>query len=329
MKKLLVSLMLIVIMTACAPGTPTEPPSIIINDPPPTRPTKPAPAPTDLPADLTPAQKAAVLALSESVGLPVEQIAVISSEAVTWPDGCLGVQSDVLCTQALVEGFKIVLEAEGRPYEFHTNQDGSLIVLARADAPPLISAEDIVVKQLANNLGLKEEEITIISSSSIEFSDACLGVSMPDVMCAQVVTSGRIIVLEANGVQYEYHTNVGGNYFIPATLALTWSREGGIAGFCDKLTVFLSGEIYGSKCNIGDGRMETFASLLSVTERNQFSSWVEEYGQVDLDASDPQGVADGMTVLLTFHGIGDSQPSEEEEAEIFLWAQDVYQKLYG
>lgn len=330
MKKLLVSLILMIaVLTACAPATPTEPPSIFFNDPPPTRPTKPVPTPTHTPVGLTPAQKAAALALSESLGLPVDQIAVISTEAVTWPDGCLGVQRiGAMCTQALVEGFKIILEAKGGQYEFHTNQDGSLIVLAESDSPPSISAEDTVVKQLANNLGLNEKDITVVSSSDVEFGDACLGVSMPEVMCAQVVTPGQIIALKANGLQYEYHVGTYGERVQPATIALTWKREGGIAGFCDNLTVFLSGEVYGSNCNLQEGRMKTFASLLSASEQKQFAAWIAKYGQVNLDASDPKGVADGMTRLIVLFGNGSNQPSKADEEAIFLWAQDLFQKLY-
>jgi len=335
MKKTLISLILMILMvTACAPQSTSTSQPQTPNDtsyPNPSYPNDsyPNPSSTDSPANWTPAQRAVIAILSESVGLPIDQITLVSTEAVTWPDGCLGVQSlGVVCTQALVEGFKIILEADGDQYEFHTNQDGSLIVLAESDPPPSISAEDTVIKQLATNLGLNEKDITVVSSSEVEFGDACLGVSMPEVMCAQVVTPGRIIVLEANGVQYEYHVGAYGQRVQPATLALTWKREGGIAGFCDSLTVFLSGEVYGNQCKLEDGRMETFSSLLSVGEQKQFTTWITKYGQVDLDASDPKGVADGMTVLLTLYGSGDSQPSKNDKAALLLWAQDLFQKLY-
>jgi hypothetical protein len=329
MKKTLVSLILMILVAAaCTPQAPTEPPSIIINDP--VRPTAVKPTPTNASADLTPAQQAAVSALAESVGLPIDQITLVSTEAVTWPDGCLGVHlPNVMCTEALVDGFKIILEADGDQYEFHTNQDGSAIVLATGAPTSLGSVEDAVIKELANNLGLDEKDIIVVSSTETEFSDACLGVSMPEVMCAQVITPGRIIVLEANGVQYEYHTNADGSHTVPATLALTWKREGGIAGFCDNLTVFLSGEVYGNQCRTGDGRMDTFASLLSSSERNNFQSWVEQYGELNIDASDPKGVSDRMVVTLTFLGTGDEETvSSPDQRALLEFAQSLYQKLY-
>ena len=285
----------------------------------------PKPTRTPVPVKLTPAQTAALAALSEITGLPADEMTIVSTEAVTWPDGCLGVQrAGVVCTQELVEGFRIVLEADGKKYEFHANEDGSAVVLASGEEVTGL-LEDVVIAQLAENLGLDGKEISVASSEEVEFGDACLGVSMPEVMCAQVVTSGRVIVLEADGVQYEYHANADGSHIQPATLALTWKREGGIAGFCDNMTVFLSGEVYTTTCK-GDGRMGTFATLLSKEQRDQFAAWVKEFGQAELDASDPEGVADRMVVTLSFNGNGSGSLVPAGEDALFQWAQMLYQK---
>ena len=332
MKKIFTSsILLILILTACAPRTQT-PNNIFYPNPsyPNDSYPNPNPSSTDSPASWTPAQQAALSALSDQLNLPVDQITLVSTETVTWPDGCLGVRHmGVMCTQALVSGFRIVLEAKGEQYDYHTNQDGSVNVLAGGDSVSAGPVEDSIIEQLANNLGLNEKDITLVSSSDVEFPDSCLGVSMPDIMCSQIVTPGRIIVLEANDIQYEYHVSADGSRVQPATLALTWKREGGITGFCDSLTVFLSGEIYGNQCKSSDGRMQTFASLLSVGEQKQFNTWIANYGQVNLDESNPKGVADRMILLLTFYGNGNDQPSKEDETAIFGWAQNVFQKLYN
>jgi hypothetical protein len=194
---------------------------------------------------------------------------------------------------------------------------------------PLSSAEEAVVDQLARNLGIDPDSISVLSNKEIEFNDACMGVDMEDVMCAQVVTPGHIIILEANGFQYEYHTDENGSRVQPATFALTWRREGGIAGFCDRLTVFLSGEVHGNRCERADGRMGTLASLLTDSEFTQFDTWIEEYGQVTLDSSDPNGVADGMTLVIDFFGNGEGKPGKPVEREIFAWAQALFQELYA
>jgi len=185
-----------------------------------------------------------------------------------------------------------------------------------------------LAKQLAENLDLSINDISVFENKEFEFSDACLGVAMQDVMCAQVMTPGRVIVLEADDVQYEYHTDEDGTQIQPATIALTWSRDGGFAGFCDRLTVFLSGEIYASQCGSQSEEVGTFASLLSQDERESFSVWVEKYRVVILDASDPKGVADGMSLVIEFHGMGKSKPGQPAQQEIFTWAQELFQKLY-
>lgn len=321
MKKISMVIVLVtMVLAACAPQIPLEEPTVVVEKPTPTR----------ISADLTPAQRAAVSALSKILSLPPEEIVLVSTEAVTWPDGCLGVQRmGVMCTQALVDGFRITLEADGKQYEFHTNESGSEVVLADGgDASGLV--EKAVIGQLAGNLGLKESDISLVSSRNVEFGDSCMGVAMQDIMCAQIVTPGKIIVLEAKGIQYEYHTSMDGSRIQPATLALTWKREGGIAGFCDSLTVFQSGEIYGNQCKSQpNGTMGIFAKFLSAAEHKQFASWVSSFGQVDLDSSDPEGVSDRMVVTLVLFGNGSKQPTEAEKEALFNWAQDLFRKLYN
>jgi hypothetical protein len=306
------------LFAACGPVTPaaTEEPS------------SPEEEATSLPVDLTPAQLAAVTSLSDQLSLAADQINLVSTEAVTWPDGCLGiVRMGVMCTQAEVPGFKIILDAEGQEYEYHTNQDGSVVLLAEGAENPG-AVEDMVIKQLAANLGLQESDITVVSSKEIEFGDACLGVAMEGVMCAQVVTPGRIIVLEANGVEYEYHTSQDGSRVQPATLAMVWRREGGIAGFCDTMVIFRSGEVFTSKCDApDDGKMGTFAGLLTSTEIQKFRDWTTALGEARLDASDPKGVADRMVVTLEFYGSGTEEPAESQQQALFEFAQDIYQEL--
>jgi hypothetical protein len=335
MKKYIWILILIIwMLAACAPK-PTEQ-SLLPNDdsyPNDSYPNQSYPNENDsssqLPTGMTPAISAAITALSGTLNLPPGQITIVSAEAVEWRDGCLGVQKiGVMCTQVIVPGYKIILEVNGEQYEFHTDEDGSTVVQVKDEVFGSVEAQ--VINQLASNLGLNESDISIISNVDIEFSDACLGVAMHNVVCAEMVTPGKIIVLEANGVQYEYHVSNDGTHVQPATLALTWTREGGIAGFCDSLTVFLSGEVYGDQCRSEpNSSMGTFADLLSGTEREQFDTWVKELGQVDLDASDPEGVSDRMEVKLMFYGSGSGTLGKTDQQELLLWVQNLYQKLYS
>lgn len=326
MKKLTIGIFILALfLTACAPPTPAIQPGPTDAQPLPT-----SEGPSMGSGNLTPAQTAALSLLSQTLSLPADQITLVSTEAVTWPDGCLGVQRmGVMCTQALVEGYRILLEADGRQYEVRTNLSGSASVLASGEEVGSM-IEIVLIRQLAANLGLDEGSISVVSNEAVEFPDSCLGVAMQDVMCAQMVTAGRIVVLEAGGVQYEYHVGDDGRRIQPATLALTWSRDGGIAGFCDRLTVFRSGEVYGNSCKSQpEGTMGALASLLSLAEMDQFQAWMNEYGTVTLDSSDPAGVSDRMTLTLNLYGSGSAKPLKDVESELFTWAQALYQKLYN
>ena len=70
------------------------------------------------------------------LNLTADQIKVVNVQEMEWPDGCLGVvHMGMMCTQQIVPGFLVILEANGVQYEFHTNQDGSLVVPADGKTP--------------------------------------------------------------------------------------------------------------------------------------------------------------------------------------------------
>jgi hypothetical protein len=163
----------------------------------------------------------------------------------------------------------------------------------------------------------------------VEWPDGCLGVQEEGLACTQVIIPGFRVILEANGRQMEYRTNEDGTQIRPATIAMTWKREGGIAGFCDSMTVYLSGEVHASSCKGGQYVEKRLIDVLSEDEMARFDEWLSTYGNVNIDASDPKGVADRMVVMLTFIGTG-SQPtlSSSEGQELVNFAQELFQRLY-
>jgi hypothetical protein len=65
------------------------------------------------------------------------------------------------------------------------------------------------VADLAARLDVEREAIAVVSAERVDWPNACLGVEQPDVACAEVITAGYRIFLEANGQKYEYHTDGG------------------------------------------------------------------------------------------------------------------------
>jgi hypothetical protein len=190
------------------------------------------------------------------------------------------------------------------------------------------TAHDAAVAALSKNLGLDPGQIKVVSAEAVEWPDACLGVTLEGMACAQVVSPGYKIILEANGKQVEYHTNLDGSVVVPATAALTWSRNGGITGFCDSLTIYLSGEVQGSNCKSSEMVEKNISELLSPEEIATMNEWISKYGKISIDASDPKGAADAMSVKLTMYGTGTQQNMVQASQQIMLtFVQDLYQEL--
>src|SRR4030042_897236 len=116
-------------VTSPLPGSSGTPTSVVVPPTPTGVPTEVPPTPTPPPVDLTPAQMAAIQAVSTKYNLPVDQIKITNTEAVTWPTGCLGVViPGVMCTDVITQGFRIMLTANGQQFEMHTNQNGSSVI---------------------------------------------------------------------------------------------------------------------------------------------------------------------------------------------------------
>ena len=72
---------------------------------------------------------AAIKDLLEQTGVSSNDVTVISIEAVEWNDTSLGCpQEGFMYAQVITPGFKIVLEAQGRQYEYHTDQKANVIL---------------------------------------------------------------------------------------------------------------------------------------------------------------------------------------------------------
>ena|SRR5581483_10050832 len=61
---------------------------------------------------------------------------------------------------------------------------------------------------LAQQISVQSDAITVKSTQAMEWSDASLGCPKPGVMYIQVITPGYLIVLQAGGKDYNYHTSM-------------------------------------------------------------------------------------------------------------------------
>ena len=112
---------------------------------------------------------------------------------------------------------------------------------------------------------------------------------------------------------------------MPGTLALNWAEQGGIAGLCENITVYLSGEVYGLDCRPGgDGRM----GVLTSAQRTQLDTWYDTLANTMIDMSDPKGAADAMTRTADLFSSGPQTATQAEKQAIFNFGQALYRSLY-
>ena len=65
--------------------------------------------------------------ITQEDGINADTLEVQQTEANTWPDGCLGLAGpDEMCTQALVEGWRVTVSDGETTWVYRTDQTGGI-----------------------------------------------------------------------------------------------------------------------------------------------------------------------------------------------------------
>jgi hypothetical protein len=100
----------------------------------------PTAAPDKVVATMNDQVEAAVADLATGLGVPPSDVTVVSAEAVTWRDGSIGCpKKGMAYTQALVDGYLIVLDVAGTEYRYHSTLTGAPFRCAENAQDPLPS----------------------------------------------------------------------------------------------------------------------------------------------------------------------------------------------
>jgi hypothetical protein len=76
----------------------------------------------------------------QTIYIDPEQVKVVNSEMVEWPDSCLGIeQMGVECVNETTPGYAVLLEAKGLQFAYHSNEVGSQVLPA---TPGLVWTRD-------------------------------------------------------------------------------------------------------------------------------------------------------------------------------------------
>ena len=111
----------------------------------------------------------------------------------------------------------------------------------------------------------------------------------------------------------------------PDTVVLSWRRSGGIAGFCDEMTITAAGEVTGTNCQGSDGGTVAAAEL-SRAQQAQLDGWLGALKPFEYAESDG-AVSDAMRVEISFDGQGGNNPSLAEQRAVLAFATDRYAQL--
>ena len=66
--------------------------------------------------------------ISETLGVPVDQIQIETVEQRDWPDGCLGLPGEgEACTEVITPGWLVAFSVDGTQYRYRVDETGTNI----------------------------------------------------------------------------------------------------------------------------------------------------------------------------------------------------------
>jgi len=310
-------------------------------------PTALPPTPTATPSPIPEppeALQATLWQLANQFRVGMDQVHLIRWEQVDWPDGCLGIPMRNACPQAIVPGYRIVVEVGGQEYEYHsTLPDAYPYRLLLAAGPDLGIEEPALVWE-----GQVEDRCRslILAANGRAAMGPC---DAPHTLLPLLEAMNRPQQwgdLVARFAPFEAETPSGWVKFQgqgPEAASPAWQRAvaawarlvrqelqfgrsgaswgaalalhremPGRPGYCQFLQVEVYGFAYASvaRCEGGDAQ-DLGQGWLETAEWEQFDAWF--YGRAPVYQ---QG--------LEFFSAGTQEMSDSEVAELGRWCEAVY-----
>lgn len=105
----------------------------------------------------------------------------------------------------------------------------------------------------------------------------------------------------------------------------TWRRTGGIAGFCDIVSISGGGKAIVQSC--ASDPPQTIGEVeLTPAMTRQLTGWIDKFGPFNYRESDP-AVADAMLVVIEFSGQGTESPTTTDYSAMQKMVQEVMRLL--
>lgn len=141
-----------------------------------------------------------------------ENIGIVDSQAVDWPDSCLGVYApDTSCMDVITPGYIITAQVAAQTYILHTNAAGTMFYLAAPSRDMLAQPAIEAARQaLAARFNQPASAFTLTTSEEVTWPDGCLGVYEPNTECTQMLVPGYRLIFTYTGQTITVHTNLTG-----------------------------------------------------------------------------------------------------------------------
>lgn len=288
--------------------------------------------------------------LAQQLGLEPLQVRVLLAEAVDWSDACLGISVEgQVCVQVVTPGYRILLEVDGRQYEYHTDADGRVVLLASAPpagvGTPILAWTGSGAACQAASLG--SDQVAFGNCGGALVQSAYVNPLRPlelgefaaryapfeaDTPAGHVIFNGqggvittppeqRMLAEFARLVALESTAGRSGSSW---GLAFAWHRQGGIAGFCDDVSIYVSGEAFISSCR-ADASGSPTRVMLNSGQLEQVYAWVDGLRAFDFEVAASPDIPDSMGITLHFFGTGANPASDADVQNMQNLAAQVAQ----
>jgi hypothetical protein len=325
-------------LQAAATATPAIPATV---------PGTPEPSTTGLPTtDGEEAGQRAAQELATTLGVPVLDISIDNIESVQWPDTCLGINvRGIMCAQHVVPGHKVVLSVHDRSYTYHTNEDGSSLAAVPDLTVTWGSGDKCQTTDLNYDQGItygpcggtmataafsNDSQRLDLSGFATRFAPF-----NGDTLAGQVMLfgTGELEVTPEEGrmlgewgrATVEEATALQGTP--PYGLVLQWHREGGVAGFCDDLAVYISGKAVATSCK-GGRQTDVGQLFLDAAQLTTLYGWVDNLASFEMEQVTPSaGAPDALTIGIVFAGDGTTEATDSEKQAMDTFASQVFGEI--
>jgi hypothetical protein len=164
------------------------------------------------------------------------------------------------------------------------------------------NSEQNSLKNKLEGFNFDSNQFKVIGSDQVEWQDTCLGVEQPGADCTPQVTPGYLIVLEADGLEFQE--------------------------YCDKLIIYLPDMVHICWCE--EGELETTSALLqevlSSEDYEQLINALKHLSTTTLNQTASNGT-NPAHISLTFYGQGKNLPDAQEQQTLLAIADTIYNRI--